>query len=234
MTTPPSAPDWYPDPSGKPGQMYWDGQQWHSAPPADQPPRPTPTTPRRRGRPALIAALVVALVVLAGVIGVTGFLLQHRHTSPAPAAQPAQPAPPAQPTSSAVSSAAAPAPRVGAQELAPFLGEWGGGHSGRIEIHPDGSGRWRYPDVSTCPDAPLAGCGVIGTADFMLTSVTDGTAKGRVTASSNPVYASVGGPVTIVQGKSWQGTGVVLAVSIGRMGGWNFCNDTSPHNCAES
>jgi len=22
-------PGWYPDPSGKPGQMYWDGQQWH-------------------------------------------------------------------------------------------------------------------------------------------------------------------------------------------------------------
>lgn len=29
MTEQPS-PGWYPDPSGQPGQMYWDGQQWHA------------------------------------------------------------------------------------------------------------------------------------------------------------------------------------------------------------
>jgi TM2 domain-containing membrane protein YozV len=28
---------WYPDPSGKPGQMYWDGQQWHANVPAATP-----------------------------------------------------------------------------------------------------------------------------------------------------------------------------------------------------
>jgi TM2 domain-containing membrane protein YozV len=28
------AAGWYPDPSGKPGQMYWDGQQWHTGGPA--------------------------------------------------------------------------------------------------------------------------------------------------------------------------------------------------------
>jgi TM2 domain-containing membrane protein YozV len=28
---------WYPDPSGKPGQMYWDGQQWHTNVPAATP-----------------------------------------------------------------------------------------------------------------------------------------------------------------------------------------------------
>jgi serine/threonine kinase PknH len=33
MTTP-SEPNWFPDPSGKPGQVYWDGQQWHTDVPA--------------------------------------------------------------------------------------------------------------------------------------------------------------------------------------------------------
>lgn len=28
------APGWYPDPSGGPGQKYWDGQQWQSNTPA--------------------------------------------------------------------------------------------------------------------------------------------------------------------------------------------------------
>jgi hypothetical protein len=28
MTAPSTPAGWYPDPTGKPGQMYWDGQQW--------------------------------------------------------------------------------------------------------------------------------------------------------------------------------------------------------------
>lgn len=32
MTTPLS-PGWYPDPNGRPERLYWDGQQWHTAPP---------------------------------------------------------------------------------------------------------------------------------------------------------------------------------------------------------
>jgi Protein of unknown function (DUF2510) len=34
---------WYPDPSGKPGQMYWDGQRWQTAIPATTPPAAAPT-----------------------------------------------------------------------------------------------------------------------------------------------------------------------------------------------
>jgi len=30
MTSEQPAAGWYPDPSGKPSQMYWDGQQWHT------------------------------------------------------------------------------------------------------------------------------------------------------------------------------------------------------------
>lgn len=32
MTTP-LPPGWYPDQNGKAGNLYWDGQQWHTAPP---------------------------------------------------------------------------------------------------------------------------------------------------------------------------------------------------------
>ena len=41
MTTPPSVPPgWYPDPSGQPGQRYYDGKQWtkHFQPTAPAPP----------------------------------------------------------------------------------------------------------------------------------------------------------------------------------------------------
>ena len=41
-----SAPGFYPDPTGKPGQMYWDGQQW--VPPAGLPQNPDLAAVRRR------------------------------------------------------------------------------------------------------------------------------------------------------------------------------------------
>jgi hypothetical protein len=118
--------------------------------------------------------------------------------------------------------------------LAPFLGHWGGGHSGVLDIRPDGTGTWKYADTSTCPNAPLAGCGITGTADFTLTSVVNGTATGSVTGGSNPTNDPPGEPVTIVLGTGFQGKGTVLEVSISKMRGWNFCNETSPHYCAES
>jgi threonine/homoserine/homoserine lactone efflux protein len=33
MNAPAPLPGWYPDPSGAPGQRYWDGQQWTAVPP---------------------------------------------------------------------------------------------------------------------------------------------------------------------------------------------------------
>jgi hypothetical protein len=117
--------------------------------------------------------------------------------------------------------------------LAPFVGQWGGGHAGALDIHSDGTGRLTYADLSNCPNAPLAGCGITGTTDFTLFLVANGTATGNVTASSDPKIDTVGGPVSIVLGSA-NGSGVVLSVSMGKMSGWNFCNDTSPHWCAES
>lgn len=48
MTTQPP-PGWYPDPSGKPGQMYWDGQNWQ--PPTAATARPAAPTPWDQVRP---------------------------------------------------------------------------------------------------------------------------------------------------------------------------------------
>jgi hypothetical protein len=254
MSTQPPAADWYPDPSGKPGLMYWDGQQWHTdvpatPPPPDQlPPQSTSTTPRPPHDRFLIAALVVlTVVVVVGILGIAGYLLlQHKHVSQTPTAQSTSPsgqtaqlAPPSRqtaqlaPPSAVVPSATAP-PAAELPGVAPFLGHWGGGHSGVLDIHSDGTGRWTYSDMSTCPDAPLAGCGITGTADFRLTSVANGTATGSVTSGSNPKNDPVGEPVTIVLGSGLNGKGVVLAVSISKMQGWNFCNYSSPHYCAES
>lgn len=119
--------------------------------------------------------------------------------------------------------------------IAPFVGGWGGGHSGSLNIQSDGTGRWTYSDTRTCPNAPLAGCGVTGTTDFTLTSVDSiGTASGTVTASTDPTDgAAVGSPMFIALGSA-HGTGTVLAVTMGKMRGNNFCNQTSPHWCAES
>jgi hypothetical protein len=119
MTTPPPAADWYPDPSGKPGLMYWDGQRWHTdipdAPPrADDelPPQSTSTTPQPRRHRALIAVLVMTVVVLAAGMGIAGYLLlQHSHASQTPTAQPAPSGQIAQPAYGSSSHAAVHRPR---------------------------------------------------------------------------------------------------------------------------
>jgi hypothetical protein len=138
------------------------------------------------------------------------------------------------PAALAAGIACAPLAQADVAGIAPFVGEWGGGHSGGLNIQSDGTGRWTYSDTRTCPNAPLAGCGVTGTTDFTLTSVANGTATGTVTASTDPTDgAAVGSPVSITLGSA-HGTGTVLAVTMGQMRGWNFCNQTSPHWCAES
>lgn len=38
MNAPEPLPGWYPDPSGAPGQRYWDGRQWSAVPPPVQQP----------------------------------------------------------------------------------------------------------------------------------------------------------------------------------------------------
>ena len=69
--------------------------------------------------------------------------------------------------------------------IAPFVGSWHA-HVEGLDIQPNGNGHETYNDRSTCPDAPMAGCGIAGTVDFTLTSVSGDTAAGAITAASNP------------------------------------------------
>lgn len=217
MTTHPPAPDWYPDPSGKPGLMYWDGEQWHKqipdAPSPDEPApdEPIPTTPRPRRRTSQIAVFVAAVAVVAAGAGVTSYLLvRHSPASQTPTAHPASPSgQPAHPAQSAPPPAA----------LGRFVGSWHA-HEESLTIQSDGHGRETYSDRSTCPDAPMAGCGVTGTVDFLLTQVSGDTATGTITASSNP-KSPTGGPVSIKLVGGGQGLELTIA---GGDQGFPFCN----------
>ena len=55
----PLPPGWYPDPSGKAGQLYWDGQQWHTARP--------PVPPSAQKKPGCLPGLVLFPVPFAGL-----------------------------------------------------------------------------------------------------------------------------------------------------------------------
>jgi hypothetical protein len=115
--------------------------------------------------------------------------------------------------------------------LAPFVGSWHA-HEEGLDIQPSGDGRETYADKSTCPDAPAAGCGVTGTVDFTLTSVSGDTATGAITAASNPQHP-IGGPVTITLVGGGQGLQLWVA---GGDQGFPFCNgndnvDASHYYC---
>jgi hypothetical protein len=103
--------------------------------------------------------------------------------------------------------------------LAPFVGSWHA-HEEGLDIQPNGHGRETYPDRSTCPDAPMAGCGKTATADFMLRSVSGDTATGTITAASDPKNP-IGGPVTIKLVGGGQGLELTIA---GGDQGFPFCN----------
>src|ERR1700744_6524675 len=82
-TSPPPQPPagWYPDPTGKPGEMYWDGEAWHrltpgtpATPKADSPATlqpDIPTTPQvdktRSGNKLAILIIGGILLIVAGV-----------------------------------------------------------------------------------------------------------------------------------------------------------------------
>lgn len=60
MSNPLPPPGWYPDPSGKPGQQYWNGHVWA---PDSQPTKPKGRFPRW----AIAAAAVVGLIILSSI-----------------------------------------------------------------------------------------------------------------------------------------------------------------------
>jgi serine/threonine-protein kinase len=113
------------------------------------------------------------------------------------------------------------APSAGADviAIAPFIGSWHA-HQEGLNILANGHGRETYNDRSTCPGAPMSGCGIGGNTDFMLTSASGDTATGTITAASNPKNP-IGGPVTIKLVGGGQGLQLWIA---GGDGGFPFCN----------
>jgi hypothetical protein len=104
--------------------------------------------------------------------------------------------------------------------LAPFVGSWHA-HEEGLDIQSNGHVRETYNDRSTCPDAPMAGCGIAGTTDFWLTSVSGDTATGTITAATDSKQP-IGGPVTIKLVGAGQGLELTIA---GGDHGFPFCND---------
>jgi serine/threonine protein kinase, bacterial len=112
MTTELPLACWYPNPTGEPRQMYWDGEGWCTARLADRPlpetaipPLPSEQRTRRQVKVALIATMVVVLAAAA----ITGCVRTHSPQTPS-----AQPAPPPRQTAQP-----APPPR---QSVLPFTG----------------------------------------------------------------------------------------------------------------
>ncbi|MGX9789738.1 protein kinase domain-containing protein [Mycobacterium sp. MMS18-G62] len=90
----PLSPGWYPDPSGTPGTLYWDGQGWRTAP------LPTPAKPKPavNGRSPLLWVLgVFAVVLLFAVVWVFA-LGRDNGQSPVPSTSAATPTPALSPT----------------------------------------------------------------------------------------------------------------------------------------
>jgi hypothetical protein len=114
----------------------------------------------------------------------------------------------------------APSAAADGRGTAAFSGSWHA-HEEGLDIQPNGHGRETYTDRSTCPGAPMAGCGIAGTTDFVLTSVAGDTATGTVTAASNPKNP-IRGPVTIKLVGGGQGLELTIA---GGDRGFPFCNN---------
>jgi hypothetical protein len=107
--------------------------------------------------------------------------------------------------------------------LAPFVGIWQK-HDERLVIDDTGMGVDTYPDLTRCPTCSN-GSAPGGTLTFTLTSVSDGVASGRVTASSDAENYPVGQPVTATLATG--SPGELLQITVGRLQQLPFCDSTA-------
>jgi hypothetical protein len=148
-----------------------------------------PPVPPSTSSAKMWAGVILATVVIAAVLVIAVALTKHGHRAPAVAPATSS----AAPSSSSSQPTPAPPPpaaSAGASELAPFAREWDGMRES-VVINPTGRGHFHYR-------MPCASCSMAdmpyNTLDFALTSVSNGTANGSVTASSDP-QIPVGTPV---------------------------------------
>jgi hypothetical protein len=116
---------------------------------------------------------------------------------------------------------------AGPTSVSAFAATWRA-HEMLLAITNAGAGHLTYPDLTACPSCSES-TAPAGSLDFMLTSVTNGVAAGRVTASSDVRNWALGLPVrvTLTAGSPGQ----LLDVKIGGKQLVAFCNGTSAGQC---
>ena len=101
-------------------------------------------------------------------------------------------------------------------------------HGMLLSITNAGAGHLTYPDLTACPSCPES-TAPAGSLDFTLTSVSNGVAAGRVTASSDVRNWALGLPVQVTLAAG--SPGQLLNVKIGGKQLVAFCNGTSAGQC---
>jgi serine/threonine protein kinase len=219
----------------------------YSAPPVGPtaPPPLVPSSPGTRSRWAVSVVLVAGATVIALIAIPLAIAISKHHQpsatpaltlqpslSPAPA--PAYTPPPAPvytppPAPAHTPSPALPPPPTSTAipGLSAFEGTWHA-HQSKIVIDSTGSGRLTYQDAAACPSCSFATMPT-ATVDFTLTSMSNGTATGTITASSDTQNDTVGGSVTMTLVTA--GSGEAIQVTMGKMSDWNYCNPAAGNYC---
>jgi hypothetical protein len=115
----------------------------------------------------------------------------------------------------------------GPTSVSAFAATWRA-HEMLLAITTAGAGHLTYPDLTACPSCSES-TAPPGSLDFMLTSVTNGVAAGRVTASSDVRNWTLGLPVQVTLAAG--SPGQLLDVKIGGKQLVAFCNGTSAGQC---
>jgi hypothetical protein len=136
---------------------------------------------------------------------------------------------PCSPPEATASSPPATTPTTGgaAIPVAALAGTWHA-HQMLLVISNAGAGHLGYQDLTACPTCSL-GTAPAATVDFILTSVTNGVAAGRVTASSDLRNWALGLPVQVTLAAG--SPGQLLKLTIGGKQLVAFCNGTSAGQC---
>lgn len=86
VVAPALAPGWYPDPSGQARALFWDGREWHLAPPGPVPVAPSGPVPAPAVGAATGPSMVVIALLAAAVVAVAGvavyFVTQGEQSRP--------------------------------------------------------------------------------------------------------------------------------------------------------
>lgn len=137
----PLSPGWYPDPSGKGGSLYWDGQGWRAAP---LPTARAETKPSEIGRSPLLWLLGIAAALLLFIVLIVVFVLLRNDGRP-PA--PSTPAPLPAPTFSATAPQTATVPPTTVTAPAPVP----------VPAPPQQAPYWNALIVGTCDEGGSCG-----------------------------------------------------------------------------